>query len=214
MQPIEFLYVSKLAKKDQRTLWNSLKTAIASMTKHKFTVKMIRVDGEGGINTDWFHNKVGLRGIILDTSGAGEAVAVVERKIRHIKERVRSVINTLPFDLSEKLEVWLIKYAVSRIVLAPTRNSINHISPREKLSGRKIDVDKEIKHGFGDYVQVHNDVIDNSTKSRTAGAIALMSSGNLEGSLYYMLLANEQIVKRTKATVLPMPNEVNKTWIE
>ena len=51
---------------------------------------------------------------------------------------------------------------------------------------------------------MHNDVIDNSTKPRTAGAIALMSSGNLEGPLYYMLLANECIVKRTKATVLPM----------
>ena len=169
---------------------------------------MIRVDGEGAINTDWFHNKVSLRGIILDVTGAGEAVAVVERKIRHIKERVRSVINTLPFNLSEKLEVWLIKYAVSRIVSAPTRSSIDHISPREKLSGRKIDVDKEIKHGFGDYVQVHNDVTDNSTKPRTAGAIGLLSSGNLEGSWYYMLLSNEQIVKRTKATVLPMPHEV------
>ena len=88
---------------------------------------------------------------------------MVERKIRHIKERVRSVINTLPFDLSEKLEVCLVKYAV-------TRNSINHISPREKLSDRKTVVDKEIQHGFGDYVQVHNDVIDNSTKPRTAGA--------------------------------------------
>ena len=104
--------------------------------------------------------------------------------------------------------MWLVKYAVSRIVLDPTRNSLNHISPRENLTGRNLDVDKEIKHGFGDYVQVHNDVIDNSTKLRTAGAIALMSSGNLEGSWYYMLLANERIVKRTKATVLPMPDEV------
>ena len=86
--------------------------------------------------------------------------------------------------------MWLVKYAVSRIVLAPKRNFNNHISPREKLSGRKIDVDKEIKHGFGEYVQVHNDIIDNSTKPRTSGAIALMSSGNLEGSWYYMLLAN------------------------
>ena len=98
------------------------------MTKYHFKIKMIRVDGEGAINTEWFHNKVGLRGIILDVTGAGEAVAVVERKIRHI-----------------------------------------------------------------------NDVIDYSTKPRTAGAITLMSSGNLEGSWYYMLLSNEQIVKRTKS---------------
>ena len=208
VQPIEYLFVSKLANREKHTIWNSLKTALASMAKHRFRIKMIRVDGEGAINTEWFHNKVGLRGIILDTTGAGEAVAVVERKIRHIKERVRSVINTLPYNLTDKLEIWLVKYAVSRIVLAPTRNTIAHISPREKLCGRKIDVDKEIKHGFGDYVQVHNDVIDNSTKPRTHGAIALMSSENLEGSWYYMLLSNQQIVKRTKATCLPMPNEI------
>ena len=57
-------------------------------------------------------------------------------------------------------------------------------------------------------MQVHSDNIDNSNKSRTSGAIALMSAGNLEGSWYYMLLSNEQIVKRTKATVLPVPDEV------
>ena len=58
------------------------------------------------------------------------------------------------------------------------------------------------------YVQVHSDNIDDSNKARTSGAIALMSAGNLKGSWYYMLLSNEQIVKRTKATSLPMPDEV------
>ena len=106
VQPIEFLYVSKLANREHKSIWNSLKTSLASMVKYRFRVKMIRVDGEGAIDTEWFHNKVGLRGIILDVTGAGEAVAVVERKIRHIKERVRSVVNSLPFSLNEKLEVW------------------------------------------------------------------------------------------------------------
>ena len=36
VQPIEFLFVSKLAKRDHKTLWNSLKTAIAGMTKYHF----------------------------------------------------------------------------------------------------------------------------------------------------------------------------------
>ena len=56
-------------------------------------------------------------GIELDTIGAGEAVTVVERKIRQIKERVRAVISKLPFRLTEKLEGWLVRYAVNRIVL-------------------------------------------------------------------------------------------------
>ena len=40
--------------------------------------------------------------------------------------------------------------------------------------------------------KAHNTVIDNSTKPRIAGAIALMSTGNLEGSWYFLFLANEQ----------------------
>ena len=88
------------------------------------------------------------------------------------------MINTLPYNLTEKVEGWLVRYAVNRIVLVPTRNTVEYSSPREKLYGRKINVDKEIKHGFGDYVQVYSDSIDNSNKSRTAGAIALMSAGN------------------------------------
>jgi hypothetical protein len=90
----------------------------------------------------------------------------------------------------------------------PTRNSVDYGCPREKLFGRKIDVDKEWKHGFGDYVQVHADTVDNSMKPRTQGAIALMSAGNLEGSWYYLLLSNQSVVKRTKATPLPMSDEV------
>ena len=29
---------------------------------------MIRLDGMGAINTEWFHNKVGLRGVVLDVT--------------------------------------------------------------------------------------------------------------------------------------------------
>lgn len=106
------------------------------------------------------------------------------------------------------MEGWLVRYAVERIVSVPTRNTVEYFSLREKLYGRKINVDKEIKQGFGDYVQVHSDSIDNTNKPRTAGAIVLMSAGNLEGSWYSMLLSNQQIVKRTKATSLRIPDEV------
>ena len=73
----------------------------------------------------------------------------------------------------------------------------------EKLYGRKIDVDKELKHGFGEYVQVHTDSVDNSNKPRSQAAVALVSAGNLEGSWYYLLLANLKVVKTTKATNYP-----------
>jgi hypothetical protein len=208
VNPLEYVMVNKLSKRDNWTLWGSIESNVNHITKYGFKIKMVRVDGEGAISTDWFDSRISSLGAVLDTTGAGEAVAVVERKIRQVKERVRAVVNTLPYTLTEKLEGWLVRYAVNRIVLVPTRNSVDQVSPREKLFGRKLNVDKELKHGFGDYVQVHADNIDNSMKPRTQGAIALMSAGNLEGSWYYFLLSNEQIVKRTKATPLPMSDVV------
>ena len=50
--------------------------------------------------------------------------------------------------------------------------------------------------------------MDNSTKPRSQAAIALVSAGNLERSWYYLLLANLKVVKRTKATSLPMTDDV------
>ena len=157
--------VNKLNDRANLTLWTTLESDIRHITKYGFSLNLVRVDGEGAINLVWFETKLATLGTALDTTGAGEAVTVVERKIRQIKERVRAVINTLPFKLTEKLEGWLVRYAVNRIVLVPTRNTIDYVSPREKLYGRKINVDKELKHGFGDYVQVHSDNIDNSNKA-------------------------------------------------
>ena len=124
--------------------------------KHNLKVPLIRVDGESAMCTDWFVSKIRAEGTILDTTGAGEAVSVVERK----KERVKGISNTLPYKLTEQLESWLARYVVSRINLVPTRNNPDYVSPREKLWGRRINVDKELKHG---YVQVHSNTIDNSS---------------------------------------------------
>jgi hypothetical protein len=67
---------------------------------------------------------------------------------------------------------------------------------------------KDLKHGFGDYVQVHVNEVDNSMRERTQAALALMPCGNREGSWYYLLLSNWQVVKRNMATPVPLPEDV------
>ena len=79
----------------------NLESNIHHITKYGLKITMIRIDGESAVNTLSFESKQAALGIILDSTGAGEAVAVVERKIRVIKERVRAIINTV---LSELLE--------------------------------------------------------------------------------------------------------------
>ena len=114
---------------------------------------MLRVDGESAIDTDWFISKINAVCIVLDTTGAGEAVIVVERKIRQIKENFRGIGNTLSYKLTKTLAIWLLKYVVSRIVLVSTKNSMEYVCPRQKLWGRRINVYEELKHGYGDYIQ-------------------------------------------------------------
>ena len=43
---------------------------------------------------------------------------------------------------------------------------------------------------------------------RTSGALSLMPSGNLEGSWYYSLLIKNQIVKRKRATPIPITDDI------
>ena len=57
-------------------------------------------------------------------------------------------------------------------------------------------------------MQVQTVTVDNSMRPRTSGLIAIMSTGNLEGSWYYMLWIKLKIVNRTKATALPMTDNI------
>jgi hypothetical protein len=156
------------------TLWSSLESQIAYIAKYDFKIEMERVDGEGKVNTGWLRSKQSLMGILLDSTGAGEAVAVVERKNRQVKERFRAVSNTLPIKLTVATEVWLVKFAVNRINLVPTRNSVAYTSPSEKLQCRKINAEKQLKHGFGDYVHLSVVTVNNSNRPRTQRGIALI----------------------------------------
>jgi hypothetical protein len=117
--------VNTLSERDNWALWGSLESNIEHTTKYGFKINMVRVHGEGAISNEWFKNRISSKGIILDTTGAGEAVAVVEGKIRLVKERVLAISNTLPYTLIEKLEHWLVRYVVNRIVLVLTRNSVD-----------------------------------------------------------------------------------------
>ena len=86
VKPLEYIMVNKLNNIANLTLWTNLESNIRRITKYVFSLNLVRVDGEGAINSVWFETKLATVGTILDTTGAGEAVTVVERKIRQIIE--------------------------------------------------------------------------------------------------------------------------------
>ena len=59
----------------------NLEGNIHHITKYGFKITMIRIDGESAVNTLSFESMLAALGIILDSTGAGEAVAVVVMRL-------------------------------------------------------------------------------------------------------------------------------------
>jgi len=207
--PLELVVISQPDGKGDFELWKHLLRHIREVQKHSKNVVVgeVRTDGESAIDTAVFCDRLAAMSIFLNPAG-GAPVPVVERKIRLIKERVRAVYNTLPFVLPQRLMKWLVTFAVKMINFLPTTNACDYVSPYEKWCGRRADMKKDLKHEFGQYVQLHESETDNSMKERTVGAIALAPVGNSIGSWYYFTLKTGAVVKRNSATELPMPDEI------
>ncbi|KAG7373060.1 hypothetical protein IV203_033784 [Nitzschia inconspicua] len=144
----------------------------------------------------------------LNPCSADEHVPEVERMVRTIKDRVRSVYVTLPFRHIPRL---MVKRLVANAVLwwnaLPAPDSVSDVhSPRYLLVGNELTYDKHVRLEFGSYVQTH-EVHTSEMRQRTLGAICLGPTGNSQGGHYFMSLTSGERLVRHKLTSLPMPDE-------
>ena len=97
---LEYVAVTKSVKKVINTLLTATINHINIIRKHGIKVVLCRVDGESAMSTEWFQSKISAQGTILDTTGAGEAVSVVERKIRQLNLRDVAFYHTSTYILT------------------------------------------------------------------------------------------------------------------
>jgi hypothetical protein len=207
-QPLGLVMVDRIPDRKLDTLKKALSKHINHLHNHNFIVNTLLSDGEGGIAA--LQDELLANNIKFNPSGPGQHVPVVERKIRLIKERVRAHIHSLPFNLSQSLLVYLIYYVVSRINMLPNHNRMDEMSPRELLTGRKINFETtDLRAAFGDYVHATaTNNVKNSMQARTQGCIALLPMGNLQGTMKFLRLDTNKVVNRDQWKALPMPDIV------
>jgi hypothetical protein len=96
--------------------------------------------------------------------------------------------------------------------MMPCGTRVDNIGPCDASTGRKIDYKRNLKVGFGDYVQAHvSNVTDEEVKALkacTTGAIAIGSVGNFQGTIKAVDLSSMQVITRDKFTLLPMSPSV------
>jgi hypothetical protein len=126
-----------------------------------------------------------------------------------LKERCRSICNTLPFTkLPGMLVVQMVSTCNFWLNVYPPKDGISQkTNPRELVTGIKIDYNKHIRAEFGEYVQVHEEH-DNRMQARTTGAIATKPTGNAQGGFWFYSLTTGRMLDRRRWTSLPMPQDV------
>jgi hypothetical protein len=148
-------------------------------------------------------------GISLNIASKEEHVPEVERQIRVIKQRARSIVQTLLYSkMPNKMKIAMICYVVYWLNIMPKHDQ--RLSPRDIIMGEeKLDYKKVCQLPFGAYVQVHDDLdITNTMESRTTRAINLGPTGNLQGTHRFLSLKTGELLARRRWTELPVPSDV------
>ena len=202
---IKFGTMEAVTDRKETTLLKSIKGVISLYRKAGFKITVALMDGEfvplrGGLA------ELGIR---LNETSRDEHVGDVERYIRTVKERMRAIYNTLPFQkIPARLVIEMAKTAVFWLNAFPTEKGVSQdLSPRTILTGQQVDYKRHGRYQFGEYVQTHEEH-NNSMNPRTVGTLALRPVGNGQGSFYFLSITTGRVLNRLHATALPMPDDV------
>ena len=116
----------------------------------------------------------------LDWAAASQHCGLIERNIRFLKEKVRSLRHSLPYErVPAIMIVRMVLHVVKFVNGFPRKGGVKLYSPGEIMTGRPLHAD-DLRLGFGTYCQVAEHVEPcNSLAPWTRVAIALGNYGNL-----------------------------------
>ena len=90
----------------------------------------------------------------LDWAAASQHCGLIERNIRFLKEKVRSLRHSLPFErVPAIMVVRMVLHVVKFVNGFPRRGGVKLYSPGEIMTDRRLHAD-DLRLGFGTYCRV------------------------------------------------------------
>jgi hypothetical protein len=217
VRDVRFITVNALPDRRKKTIMNAMNQVMNLLRGRGHKVEEMEfLEYHNPIHTILADNEfAALRedleshGISLNIASKEEHVPEVERQIWVIKERTRSIVQTLPYSkMPNKMKIAMIYYVVYWLNVMPKHDQ--RLSPRNIIMGEeKLDYKKVCQLSFVAYVQVHDDLdITNTMESRTTGAVNLGPTGNLQGTHPLLTLKTGELLVRRRWTELPVPSDV------
>ncbi|KAI2502324.1 Reverse transcriptase (RNA-dependent DNA polymerase) [Fragilaria crotonensis] len=129
---IRFSTSEFLTNRKSDTIFKAITHVHQTYAKRGFHIEVILMDGE--FDKDGLVGDVAELGISINCVAAEEHVPEIERHIRTIKERSRSVVGMLPFkQLPARIVIELIHYVVFWLNSFPVQRGISDVlSPRAR----------------------------------------------------------------------------------
>jgi hypothetical protein len=106
----------------------------------------------------------------------------VDGKINIVKERVRTTLLDLPYNLPPYLLKYCVAFIVSRMNMIRS-SPFTLLSPKEILTGTKLDQKRDLRLSFGDFVQVNVPHSSDPLSEKTTSCIALQPCMDQYGSI-------------------------------
>jgi hypothetical protein len=141
----------------------------------------------------------------LNLASANKHVPEIERKIYVIKEQVRAIIYSIPFNsLPARMLVHTVLFVTKQLNLFPVKGGLlSKLSPKQIMLGKAAQY-KFCAMGFDRYCRIHEeDQPRNGMVMRMQGAILLGPSENAQGGHKFFTLTTGKVVTRLAWTELP-----------
>ena len=203
---IKFITSEHVPVRTAKSLAKHIDRVVLVYARAGFTVRTILMDGEFEKIKDLVPR------LECNTTAAKEHVrSEAEWGIRTIKERVRGLVTTLPFEhIPRRMKIKFVYFCVLWLNAFPVKSSISSAhSPRELLVHWKLDYTRHCRVLPGTYCEVHDEPSPSNTMApRTHAAIALGPTGNMQGSVKFYCLTTGRVLRRRSFTPLAMPDRV------
>jgi hypothetical protein len=201
----KLITVKVIPDKSAKVMETAVTELIGAYKVHRRIIRSINCDGEKGIKC--ISSFLSNQGIDYQPNAKGDHVADVERAIRQIKERVRSTMGTLPYEVTDTILAYLVRDCVRCINLFPRKGE--NESPIVKFRKDKLIYSKDLLLPFGQTVFVHEEnEITNSMIPRSQLAINL--GRERDGTRTFLTIPKFTIVERRSYKEIPVTEEVIK----
>jgi hypothetical protein len=123
LTPLDYVIITRTKNRTSEALHAAVYYHLATAESEHYEVTHILCDGEKGFTT--FFNHLLAAGYLINPSGPGQHVPVVERKIRFVIEQIRAYLQSIPYQLMFLLLRYLVEFVTLMLNLEPISVSVS-----------------------------------------------------------------------------------------